>query len=93
MVEAVVGGVAKSAVGSIMGKSGKKKASKIAQTILPKNIDTGNSQYNTQTGKFTLDPSIRTGQDDYTSALTGFRGDINAAFSDYDKGLGGLKVA
>ena len=87
MGSAVVGSVVRSASGSAISRKGKKKQ----QSSIPLNIRTGFSDFNTKTGVINIDPSIRQGQEDFKTALGGFRGDINESFDQFNTGLEGLQ--
>ena len=69
--------------------SGKSKG--IASGIVPKNIRTGNSSYNSKTGVTTLDPSIRAIQDQTLNNVSDLRGNITGAYDTYNQGLSGLR--
>jgi len=78
--------------GAVAGKiiTGKGKKSSKPGFVIPKNITTGFSSFNTQTGKINIDPSIREGQDTFLENIGNFRGDINESFDRFDTGLEGL---
>ena len=78
-------------VGKALSTIGKKKAKKNAKLILPNKIDTGNSSYNTKTGEFNIDPSIRAGQDSFLNTAGGLKTSINEGFDKFNSGLGDLQ--
>lgn len=91
LVGSVVGKVAAGAIGNkLFGKS-KKKSDAIARQILPEQINTGNSVYNTRTGKFELDPSIRRMQDSYLQNTKNIGQQTAGAFDIYGRGIEGLQ--
>jgi len=73
-------------------RKGKKQASDLARFIVPENIGTGFSNFNTKTGNINIDPSIRAGQEDFLTNISAFRDPVNSAFSRYDEGLEGLQA-
>lgn len=83
----VIGGVASGVAGSLITGKGKDQAGDLARYIVPENINTGNSNFNTITGQIDLDPSIRATQDSFMENISGFRDPINSAFNRYDEGL------
>ena len=72
-----------------LSKLAKKKSKSISS--VPTNITTGFSSFNTQTGAISIDPSIRQGEEDFRTALGGFRGDIGESFDKFNVGLEGLQ--
>ncbi len=85
-MEAVGGAILK----KVFAGSGEKKTKANAQMILPDKINTGTSSYNTRSGEFNIDPTIREGQEGFLSAGKGLKDSINKGFDKYNKGLGDL---
>ena len=79
--------VAPSIVGGVLNQGSKRSASKAAKMILPTNIRTGRSSYNTRTGRFKIDPSIRAGQDQNIKDLRGIQDMVG---TDFDTTMGEL---
>jgi len=80
-----------SAYGSSQASKASRKASKAAQMIVPDMVNTGYSTYDPQTGTASLDPSIRSMQDDLIGAQSGFKTDVGSMFDSYNTGLEGLQ--
>jgi len=79
--------IAGSVISSVITRRGKKRQ----QSSIPLNIRTGFSDFNTKTGEINIDPSVRQGQEDFKTALGGFRGDIGTSFDEFNTGLAGLQ--
>lgn len=75
-----------------LSKFGSKKAGKIAGGIIPENIRTGRSTFNTATGVFDLDPSIRAGSERFETNIRGLRDPIDTAFETSSQGIRDLQV-
>ncbi|MGI9317950.1 MAG: hypothetical protein ACR2QW_11500, partial [bacterium] len=83
----LLGGVA----GSLLSRSGRSKSKKNAGFIVPKNIRTGNSSFNTRTGVADIDSSIREGQETFLSNIRGLRDTTGGAFDEFQNEIGGLR--
>ncbi|MCP5005380.1 MAG: hypothetical protein GY941_15805 [Planctomycetes bacterium] len=84
----VVGGAI---INKVFAKSGEKKSKSNSQLILPDKINTGTSSYNTKSGEFDIDPTIRAGQEEFLTAGKGLKSSINKGFDKYNTGLGDLR--
>jgi hypothetical protein len=74
-----------------LSKLSKKKAKKTAGGFVPENIRTGNSSFNTRTGQFNIDPSIRAGLDNFETDIRGLKDPINTAFDTASSGIRDLQ--
>jgi hypothetical protein len=75
------------AAASLAGVAVSKLMSKKTKSAGPRMINTGASTYDTREGTFNLDPTIRQGQEDYISALGGFKTGTNMMFDKFNTGL------
>ena len=87
----ILGSVASTVVGGALNKKSSKSAKKSAGMILPKNIRTGRSSYNTQSGEFVIDPTIRAGLDQSLKDIRSTRSMVADDYARTDAELTGLR--
>ena len=91
MASAILGSVASTVVGGALNRSGRKKSEEAAKMILPTNINTGRSNYNTKTGQFDIDPRILAGQTRFKKDIRKRRGMAMADNAETQAQLSGLR--
>ena len=91
MGDPITGAIAGGVVNSVLNRGSRKKAGQIAGMILPENIRTGRSSYNTKSGVLKMDPSIRQGQNNVIKALRDRKRDVNRDFRATENDLMGIR--